>query len=202
MARREARELRTAARLLEPGPVTLVTTLYRSQPNVMTAAWVMPLSLDPPRIGLAVHPTRLTHEFISKGEHFAVNILTVDFLTAVHLCGTLSGRDVDKFQRAQLHPMDALECDVPVIDEAAAHLECGVVARLSLGDHDLFVGEVIAVAVDPELFGDRWSALEDAPLLHHVGAEWYGAVAKVYRARLPGEEEEEHGEPTYEASER
>ena len=39
--------------------------------GAMTAAWLLPLSLDPVRIGVAVHPTRLTHEFISKSEWFA-----------------------------------------------------------------------------------------------------------------------------------
>ncbi|MCS7257231.1 MAG: flavin reductase family protein, partial [Thermomicrobium sp.] len=77
MGRKEAREPRMAARLLEPGPVVLVTTQHRSQPNVMTAAWVMPLSLDPPRVGLAIHPSRFTHELIGKSEYFALNILTV-----------------------------------------------------------------------------------------------------------------------------
>ncbi len=191
MGRKEPREPRLAARLLEPGPVVLVTTQYRAHPNVMTAAWVMPLSLEPTRIGLAVHPSRLTHELLSKGEYFALNILTLEHLLAIHLCGTLSGRDVDKFTRAQLHPVDALEVDVPVLEEAVAHIECGVIARLSLGDHDLFVGEVIAAAADTELFGERWLQLEEAPLVHHVGAEWYAALARVSRARLPGEEEEE-----------
>lgn len=190
MGRKEPREPRLAARLLEPGPVVLVTAQYRAHPNVMTAAWVVPLSLEPMRIGLAVHPSRLTHELMTKGEYFTLNILTLEHLLAIHLCGILSGRDVDKFTRAQLHPVDALEVDVPVIEEAVAHIECGVVARLSLGDHDLFVGEVLAVAAESELFGEWWLQLEEAPLVHHVGAEWYAALTRVVRARVPSEEEE------------
>lgn len=194
MVERELQEPRLAARLLEPGPVVLVTTLFRAQPNGMTAAWVTPLSLDPPRIGLAVHPSRLTHEFMSKGEYFALNILTIEHLTALHFCGTVSGREVDKFAHTRLHLTDALEIDVPVIEEAVAHIECGVVARLNLGDHDLFVGDVLAIAVTPELFRERWLQLTEAPLVHHLGAEWYATLSRTYQARLPGEEQEE--EPT------
>ncbi|MDW7982038.1 MAG: flavin reductase family protein [Thermomicrobium sp.] len=190
MGRREPRELRFAARLLEPGPVVLVTSHYRGQPNVMTAAWVTPISLDPPRLGLAIHPSRLTHEFLSRGEYFALNVLTVEHLDAIHLCGMLSGRDADKFARSRLHPVDAVEIDVPVIDEAIGHVECGVIARLSLGDHDLFVGEVLAVAAEREVFGDRWLELEEAPLVHHLGAEWYAVLARPSRAKLPDEEED------------
>ncbi len=191
MGRKSARELRMAARVLEPGPVVLVTAQYRAQPNVMTAAWVTPISLDPPRVALAIHPSRLTHELIGKSEYFALNIVTVEYLSAVHLCGSVSGRDLDKFARAALHPIDALEIDVPVIEEAAAHIECGLVGRLSLGDHDLFVGDVLAVAADAELFEERWLHLDEAPLIHHVGGEWYAAAARVHRARLPGAEEEQ-----------
>ena len=40
----EKRQLapRDALRLLAPGPVALVSTMYRDQPNVMTAAWLLP----------------------------------------------------------------------------------------------------------------------------------------------------------------
>jgi flavin reductase (DIM6/NTAB) family NADH-FMN oxidoreductase RutF len=194
VGRKEPRELRLAARLLEPGPVVLVTAQHRSQPNAMTVAWVMPLSLDPPRVALAIHPSRFTHELIGKSEYFALNLLTIEYLPAIHLCGTVSGRDLDKFARTELHPVDALEIDVPVIEEAVAHIECGLVGRLSLGDHDLFVGDVLAVAADDELFGERWLQLEEAPLPHHVGGEWYAAAARLYRARLPGEEGAEGGQ--------
>ncbi len=127
----EKRELalRDALRLLAPGPVGLVSTMYRDQPNVMTAAWMLPLSLDPVRIGVAVHPTRLTHEFISKTEWFAINIPNVDLITPVHTCGLRSGRDGDKFAATGLTPTEAREIEAPLIAECVAHIECGVAER-------------------------------------------------------------------------
>ena len=38
MVKREL-ELRLAHRLLSPGPVTLLTSQYRGQPNIMAVAW-------------------------------------------------------------------------------------------------------------------------------------------------------------------
>jgi flavin reductase (DIM6/NTAB) family NADH-FMN oxidoreductase RutF len=64
------RHSRDALRMLAPGPVALVTTMYRDQPNMMTAAWMQPVSLSPMLISIAVQPSRLTHEFMTKSEHW------------------------------------------------------------------------------------------------------------------------------------
>lgn len=188
MATKRSLEPRTAARLLQPAPLALLTSLYRGQPNVMTLAWHMPLGTNPMLIGVAIHPARLTHEFVSRGEHFALNIPTIELLSAVHRCGIESGRDRDKFESAHLTPNDALEIDAPLIDECVAHVECGVVQRLTLSDHDLFIGQVLAVSADGDLFTDRWVSQPDAELLHHLGADDYAIMGKQYRATLDDEE--------------
>ena len=162
MAERRVLETIMAARILEPGPVALLTSRYRSAENVMTAAWLMPASLDPAVIAVAIHPDRLTHEYAGRSEFFALNIPTADLLAAVHRCGIESGRDGDKFQRAGLTPIDALEIEAPLIEECVAHIECGVIERVSFGDHDLFIGEVLAVQAHDEAFNERWMVEVDA----------------------------------------
>jgi len=188
MASLRALERRQAARLLEPGPVTLVTTLFRSQHNVMAAAWVTPMGNDPALIAIAIQPDRLTHEFITRGEFFGVSIPTIDLLNAVHRCGVESGRDRDKFLTAGLTPMDAAEIEAPLVEECVAHIECGVIERISLTNHDLFIGEVLAASVVDELFSDRWVIQEGSELLHHIAGDQYAALGRVYRARLEDEE--------------
>jgi flavin reductase (DIM6/NTAB) family NADH-FMN oxidoreductase RutF len=178
-----------ATRLLEPGPVGLITSRYRSAENVMTAAWMMPISLDPPLIAVAIHPTRLTHEYVSKSEFFAVNIPTAELLTAVHRCGMESGRAGDKFVAAGLSPADALALDLPLIGECVAHIECGVTDRVAFGDHDLFVAEPLAVTALDEAFQERWLIEVDAGrVLHHLRADYYAALGQGYRARLADED--------------
>ncbi|MEZ4571078.1 MAG: hypothetical protein R2849_12275 [Thermomicrobiales bacterium] len=48
-----------AARLLEPGPLALLTSRYRSTENVMTQAWMTTVSLDPAVIAVAIHPCEI-----------------------------------------------------------------------------------------------------------------------------------------------
>jgi len=189
VAEKKQCELRVALRMLAPGPIALITTMYRDHPNVMTAGWMLPLSLEPTLIGVAIQPARLTHEFISKTGRFAVNIPTVDLMSAVHLCGMQSGRDDDKFASANLNAEDAAEIEAPLVAECVGHLECEVLDRVTIGDHDLFIGEVLAVSANDEAFAEMWDvAAEAGQLLHHLGADRYAGLAKAYRATLPDDE--------------
>lgn len=188
MAEKIALEPRDAQRLLEPGPLALLTSRFRSSDNVMTAAWVMPVSLDPPRVAVAIHPGRLTHEYASKSEFFALNIPTAELLNQAHRCGTLSGRAGDKFVAAGLTPVDARALELPLVGECVAHIECGIVGRAAFGDHDLFIGEALAVMALDEAFDGRWRVEHDAgQLLHHLRADSYAGLGRPYRAMLDEE---------------
>lgn len=162
--------------------------MYRDQPNVMAASWMLPLSFDPVYVGVAIHPGRLTHEFVTKAEHFAINIPTADLIAAVHLAGTISGREGDKFAAAGLTLADPLEVEAPLVAECVAHIECGVVERQTLGDHDLFVGRVLTVQALDEAFDAVWKVDDEAgQLLHHLGADRYAGLSRGYRVDPPEE---------------
>jgi flavin reductase (DIM6/NTAB) family NADH-FMN oxidoreductase RutF len=183
-------DLTSGLRLLEPGPVVLVTSMFRSHPNVMTAAWLSPLGFDPPLITLAIHPGRLTHELVSKSEMFGISIPTMDLIRAVHHCGMVSGQDIDKFEAAGLTAIDPLEIEAPRIHECVAHLECGVIQRITTADHDLFVGQILAAEADTDYFQGRWLSAEEIPLVHHIAAEHYSGMTRSYAVNLEDAEEE------------
>lgn len=181
----------TGLRLLEPGPTVLVTSMHRSHPNLMTAAWLSPLGFDPPVIGLSVHPGRLTHELISKSEMFGVSIPTMEHVQAVHRSGLLSGRDLDKFEATGLTPIDPVEIEAPRIYECVAHIECGVVQRLTFSDHDLFIGEILHAEAESEHFQERWLTDGEFSLIHHIAAEYYAGLTRAYAVSLEDDEDEE-----------
>ena len=184
MAKR-ALELGQAHRLLSPGPVSLLTSQWRGQMNIMTVAWAAPLSVDPPLLGVAIHPTRLTHDFINRTEAFALNIPHLELITATHQCGIISGRELekhDKFAAVGLTPLEATVIDPPLIAECIGHLECAVIDRVSRGDHDFFIAQVLALAAEEESFDGFWKSDEEGGrTLHHLGANRYAALAKGYR---------------------
>lgn len=139
-----------ASTALYPVPVVLVTCGIE-RPNIITLAWVGTVCSEPPMVGIAVRPSRHSHALLRDTGQFVVNLPTTSLLQAVDRCGTVSGRDHDKFALCGLTPLPASQVQVPLIAECPLHLECVVRRTVSLGSHDLFLGEVVAVQSDATL---------------------------------------------------
>ncbi len=137
-----------------PMPVTLIGSSWEGKDNVMTASWVAPSSSKPPLVSIFINNTHLTREYISHSREFVVNALASDQVAVSETCGTVSGREVDKYAQAGLKTQPAHQISVPLVEGCLANLECRVVADYEVGDHTLFVGEIVAAHK-----GDRWEPL-------------------------------------------
>jgi len=135
---------------LSPVPAVLVSCGV-DRPNLITLAWVGTACSEPPVIGIGVRPGRFSHHLIAEAGEFVVNIPRADQVGIVDYCGNVSGRDVDKWAACGLTPVPASQVRVPLVAECPIALECRVIHRLSLGSHDLFLGQVIAIQVDEDL---------------------------------------------------
>jgi flavin reductase (DIM6/NTAB) family NADH-FMN oxidoreductase RutF len=193
-----------ARRLLAGGPVVLVTTRWHGVANVMPAAWNMPLSHDPPLVGIAVHPSRHTYDMLRFSEEFALNVPGRRLMNHVQYLGMVSGRDVQKIELAKLPTFKAQHVDAPLLEGCLAYIECSVLEVLPLGDHHLFVGKVLAAQAEGEAFEESW-LLEDDDYkpLHYLGGELYAILGERRQAQLrTGEEGTVELEETAEERER
>jgi flavin reductase (DIM6/NTAB) family NADH-FMN oxidoreductase RutF len=179
-----------ARRLLAGAPVVLVTTRWHGVANVMPAAWNMPLSHDPPLVGIAVHPSRHTYDMLRFSEEFALNVPGRRLMNHVQYLGMVSGRDVQKIELAKLPTFKAQHVDAPLLEGCLAYIECSVLEVLPLGDHHLFVGKVLAAQAEGEAFEDGW-LLEDDDYkpLHYLGGELYAILGERRQAQLRTDEE-------------
>src|SRR6185295_7288736 len=169
--------LEQAHRLLACGPVTLVTSFYRGDMNVMTASWLTPVSFRPVLIGLCVHQANLTHDLIKRGGEFAINVPTVDLIRQVRYCGSVSGRDQSKLTATGLHEEGPQHIRPVLIEECIANLECAVVEMIAPGDHTLFVAEILRAQAESEAFDDTYLLKErDLKPIHHLGADAYAIL--------------------------
>jgi len=171
-------------RLLGAGPVVLLTSHHRDRDNVMPAAWVTPLSKDPPLLGVAIHRQAFTHELIWRSEQFAINVPGRPLMEAVAKLGTISGRDVeDKLTWASLTSEEPSQIDAPLVRECLAWIECHVVNAVEVGDHTLFVGQAVAAKAEQEAFDETWLLKEEELRpLHHLGGKNYGVIEDVLSA--------------------
>jgi len=189
-----------ARRLLGGGPVVLVSTSFRGNTNVMPAAFVTPLSFDPPLIGIAVHPTRHTHDMIKASEAFALNIPTRELLHHCMYLGSVSGRDLNKLELTKLPAFRARLVDAPLLEGCVGHIECSVEDAYAVGDHTLFVGKVIAAQVEEDAFDGTWRLADgDLKPLHYLGLNHFAMLEERLEARVPKAEEEASTEEQVEA---
>ena len=173
------REISTehAYRLIACGPVTLVTSFYRGDMNVMTASWLTPVSYRPVLIGLSVHQATLTHELIKKGGEFAINLPTSELIRQVRYCGAVSGRDQSKLIATGLHEEGPQHIRPVLIEECIVNLECAVVEAITPGDHTLFVAEVVRAQAEVDAFDTTYLLKErDLKPLHHLGGDSYAIL--------------------------
>jgi flavin reductase (DIM6/NTAB) family NADH-FMN oxidoreductase RutF len=163
-----------AYRLIACGPVTLVTSFYKGDMNLMTASWLAPISYRPMLIGLSVHQATLTHELIKKGQEFAINVPTHELVKQVKYCGTVSGRDQNKLKVTGLHEEGPRLIRPVLIRECIAHIECSVVEAVTPGDHTIFIAEVIAAQAEEEAFDETFLLAERdlSPVTHLGGARY------------------------------
>lgn len=171
--------------LLHPRNTVIVTCCTPDgKPNAITIAWFTPLSLKPPLVAISVAPKRYSHELISKTGEFVINVPTMDMLKQVWICGVRSGREVDKIGECGFTLEPSLKVRPPSIKECVANLECKVANKLTVGDHTLFIGEVVAARAAKGVFDRVFDVLKVKHVLH-IGYDKFTTTAdEVKRASL------------------
>jgi flavin reductase (DIM6/NTAB) family NADH-FMN oxidoreductase RutF len=145
--REEYDRLRRRVLWLLPTGLYVLGTRAGSRRNLMTISWVTQVALEPKLLGVGVECDAVTHDLLSQSGVFALSVLpraeralvrrfakpvkdqTVDELTGV---GQMQGAAVR-----------AGSTGAPILDVAAAWIDCEVRHALELGSHSWFVGEVV-----------------------------------------------------------
>lgn len=111
----------------EPG-LLLCSLGDDGKPNAMTIGWCnVGIIWARPIFIVHVRPSRYTYTCLEQSQEFTVNVVPASMAKAAELCGTLSGRDNDKFQMASLEAAKAKAIKTPVIDQSILCYECKVV---------------------------------------------------------------------------
>jgi flavin reductase (DIM6/NTAB) family NADH-FMN oxidoreductase RutF len=164
--------------LLHPYPTFLVTCMGQAgQPNVLSIAWLIPASVEPPRVVMSIRPSRHSYALLEASKEFVVNVPSCALASEVLRCGRRSGRTEDKFVATGLTPRPARHVRAPIIEECLAYLECRMVDDLEAGDHRLVIAEVLdAYARRGFLDQDGLRDVGCASPLLHVGKNRFLSV--------------------------
>jgi flavin reductase (DIM6/NTAB) family NADH-FMN oxidoreductase RutF len=147
-----------AFELASPFPYALVVTLdKRERPNIMGLSWWTFISWDPLMIAISVGHGRYTHECLEHHKEFTLCFPSEGQERDAWLCGTKSGKSVDKFQETDFKPVHSKHIKPPMIDGATVAYECKVVKQIETGDHTLYIANVAAIHGDPEKLNHLYS---------------------------------------------
>jgi flavin reductase (DIM6/NTAB) family NADH-FMN oxidoreductase RutF len=142
-----------------------LTTKSGDRINTMTIGWgSIGFSWGKPIFMVMVRKSRFTYELLEQSKEFTVSFPTGDLKAALGLCGSKSGRDVDKFKECGLTALPPVKLDTPALDVKGIHLECAVryqngmvqqnlaesigQACYAQGDyHELYFAEIVACYV-------------------------------------------------------
>jgi flavin reductase (DIM6/NTAB) family NADH-FMN oxidoreductase RutF len=138
--------------------VTVITSRSAHHAYGMTANAFSAVSLDPPLVLVCVISGTAGAETIERNEAFAVNILGAhQEPVSRYFSWKDRPRGAEAFEEIA-HDTAVTGC--PVLEGAAGFLDCRLADSHEAGDHVIFIGEVVAIGVDPEV----------DPLLFHHGS--------------------------------
>jgi len=131
--------------------------------NVMTVSWgSIGRIWHKPFVMVVVRPSRYTYRFLENSSSFTVSVFPPEYKDKLLLCGTKSGRDIDKIQACGFTIMPSTKVEAPGFDQAELILECRKVyfddlnPKQFLADyiegfydgsdyHRMYFGEILAV---------------------------------------------------------
>ena len=153
--------------LLEMNPFTkfgkewaLVTAGSKTKCNTMTISWGgVGVLWNKNVVYIFVRESRYTKDFLDNGDFFSLSFLDDTYRDALNYCGSHSGRNEDKFEKAGFTP--AFRHSIPYPDEANLVLLCRKMAAVPMPEesftdksiminfykdndmHMMYVGEII-----------------------------------------------------------
>jgi flavin reductase (DIM6/NTAB) family NADH-FMN oxidoreductase RutF len=135
--------------------------------NVMTASWgTMGILWNKPVVQIFVRPTRYTFQFIENQDVFTVSILEKGNKDKLNLCGTKSGREIDKIKESGLLPIMTKENGI-----------CYEQSRIVLECKKIYFDDLKPVFILPDEVDDKFYPEKD----YH--RQYFGEILSIYRKK-------------------
>jgi flavin reductase (DIM6/NTAB) family NADH-FMN oxidoreductase RutF len=106
--------------------------------NTMTIGWAsIGFLWGRPMMTVMVRNSRYTFELIEKSNEFTVSVPQTDKSAALNVCGSQSGREIDKFKVCNLDIFPGEKVKTPIIKTGGLHFECEIVYKNAINPNNL-----------------------------------------------------------------
>lgn len=134
-----------------PTGVCAITAVVDGEPTGFVVGTFTSVSLEPPLVGFFPDKKSTTFPKVRRAGAFCANVLSA---ADEPLCRTFSTQGADRFAEVSWYPGPT---GSPILDGAAAWIDCTIDQICEIGDHLLVVGRVVdlahgAAGADPLLF--------------------------------------------------
>lgn len=138
--------------------VGLVLVQTHERLNAMTISFFSEVAHHPTALWVGVSPETLTHSMIQETGRFSLAVLTQKQAQIAKICGTISGRQTDKGAMLDLYHSPS-----GFLFLAGSLASTGCVVRYSetIGDHTIFVADIIEAELDSATLDRRQLLLSD-----------------------------------------
>ena len=125
-----------------PSGLYIVGSRAGERRNGMTLNWATQVSSDPKLIGISVEKEAFTHELITEGRVFSLNVVSREDRAIVRKF--TKPVEVDEGARTlNGFAFHDGRTGAPILDQAVAYVECEVRQPVDVGDHTFFIGEIV-----------------------------------------------------------
>jgi flavin reductase (DIM6/NTAB) family NADH-FMN oxidoreductase RutF len=114
--------------------------------NGMTLNWATQVSFDPKWLGVSVEREALTHELIEAGGVFSLCLIDREDRAIVRKFTKPVDVDLAAHTLNGFPYFDGPATGVPVLAQSVAYVECEVRQPVPIGNHTLFLGEIVNAA--------------------------------------------------------
>lgn len=172
-------------RLINYGPVVIVSTFDGEKGNVAAIAWISVLEKSPPLVTLAIAEKHQTFTNLARSGELAINVPTAEQADLTLYCGSISGRKADKLAEGGIKTRPASTIEAPLLSDCAAWLECKVKDTFSFDGHGLVVAQIMTASCREGVLtsDNRWD-VKAFPTLHHLGGRMFFSGGEEMEARL------------------
>ena len=176
-----SRQTWRAGTLLAPVPPALVSCGGGELPdNVLTVAWTGILNSDPAKTYVSIRPSRFSHGLIRQNGEFVINVAPSKLVRSVDRAGVITGKDIDKFETCGLRRTPSVAVSCPTVADCPIALECKVTDVVSLGTHDMFIADIVAVTVDDSVIDEEGKLrIEKAGLMAYAHGTYFELGKKI-----------------------
>ena len=121
-----------------------LTTQYGGENNVMTIGWAQTgIIWRKPVMTVLVRKSRYTKTLLDGSKEFTVSVPSCDMQKELAHCGTVSGKDENKFETQKLKLLESEKINTPCLDIPGLHYECMVLyqSEIKLSELDEIVND-------------------------------------------------------------